>query len=89
MLQKMRWYSGTRRTIRDVGTRCIDLPANRHKMHLKFYRCHGGANQGWYIDRKGFNYPKQPLASGVKFQIRLIQSGGRALFKTTSHLGGG
>lgn len=65
------------------------MPSNRHKIHVYWHRCHGGVNQGWYIDRKGMNYPKQPLRPGVRFQIKLIQWGMRTLFKSSSHMGGG
>ena len=90
MLQKVRWFSGTRRTIRDVGQRCLDLPSMSPNYPVYWKKCHGGQNQGWYIDRKGMNYPKQPLRPGVKFQIKSIHSWGlRALFKSSSHMGGG
>lgn len=90
MLQKMRWYTGSRRTIRDVGERCLHVGANRHRYHLQWYKCNKAyAQQGWYIDRKGFNYPKQPLRPGVRFQIRSIVFGERTVYKSKHHMGGG
>jgi hypothetical protein len=39
------------------------------------------------MDRVGFSYPKYPLASGVKFQIKTRMTGNRALFYH-EHIGG-
>jgi hypothetical protein len=81
-LQKMRWFNGSRRNIRDLGVRCLDVHgnSNTHHRHVHWYKCHNGLNQAWYIDRRGIRYPKQPLASGVKFQIRSRMTWHRALY---------
>lgn len=73
MLQKMRWYNSNRKTIRDVSNRCLDVVGNSdsHNRHTQWYKCHNGLNQGWLIDRKGYNYPVFPIRSGVRFQIKI------------------
>jgi hypothetical protein len=55
-------------------------------MHIHWWKCHNGANQAWYVDTKGNNYPKQPLGSGLKFQIKSGMTGNRAVF-ASSHIG--
>jgi len=89
-LQKMRWFNGNRRNIRDQGIRCLDVHGNSdsNRRHVHWYKCHKGLNQAWLIDRKGFNYPDYPLANGVKFQIRSRMKGNKALF-WKEHIGGG
>lgn len=52
-----------------------------------YWNCHNGLNQGWIIDQKGVQYPKQPLKNGVKFQIRSRMGGNKALF-WHEHIGG-
>jgi len=81
-LQKMRWFEGSRRNIRDVNIRCLDVHgnSNTHRRHVHWYKCHKGLNQAWYVDQKGYNYPGQPLASGVRFQIKSKMTGNRALY---------
>jgi hypothetical protein len=87
-IQKIRWFNSNRRTIRDQGIRCLDVAGSDvHRRHVHFHRCHGGANQGWTYDRKGFNYPKYPLGNGVKFQIRSRMTGNKALY-VAEHIGG-
>ena len=88
-LQKMRWFKGSRRNIRDQGVRCLDVHGNSdtNRRHVHWYKCTNGLNQGWMIDRKGYNYPDYPLANGVKFQIRSRMQGNKALF-WKEHIGG-
>jgi hypothetical protein len=87
-LQKLRWYEGSRQNIRDVSRRCLDVHgnSNTHRRHVHWYKCHKGLNQAWLIDQKGYNYPGQPLAPGVKFQIKTKMSGHRSLFYA-EHIG--
>jgi hypothetical protein len=87
--QRIRWFNGSRRNIRDLGRRCLDVHGNSDSQHrhVIWYKCHNGRNQGWYIDRKGYNYPKYPLRNGVKFQIRSRMSSHRSLF-WHEHIGG-
>lgn len=56
-LQKMRWFEGSRRNIRDVNIRCLDVHgnSNTHRRHVHWYKCHNGLNQAWLIDQKGYN----------------------------------
>jgi hypothetical protein len=88
-IQKIRWFSGDKRNIRDQGIRCLDVhgASNTENRHVHWYKCHNGANQGWTIDTKGIKYPAYPLKDGVKFQIRSKMSGFRALH-ITEHIGG-
>ena len=87
-LQRIRWFNGSRRNIRDQGVRCLDVHGNSdsERRHVHWYKCHNGLNQGWTIDRKGFNYPKQPLKSGVRFQIRSRMKTHKTLF-ASEHIG--
>jgi len=80
--QRIRWYNGSRRNIRNNGQKCLDVHggSNTHHRHVIFYNCHNGLNQAWYIDQRGVSYPRQPWGDSVKFQIRSKMSGGRALF---------
>jgi hypothetical protein len=82
ILQHMRWFNGSVRNIRDMGIRCLDVHGNSDSQHrhVHWYKCHNGRNQGWWIDRKGFNYPKQPIANGVRFQIRSRMATHKSLF---------
>ena len=59
-LQKMRWFSGSKRNIRDMGQRCLDVHGghNQNKRHVHWYKCHNGKNQAWRIDRHGYRYPR-------------------------------
>ena len=81
-LMRIRWFDGNVQNIRDLGKRCLDVHGgvNADKRHIIWWSCHNGANQGWLIDQKGADTPKQPLASGVKFQIRSKMADNRALF---------
>jgi len=81
-LQNIRWFNGRYRNLRDLGHRCLDVhgKSNTHRRHLIWYKCHNGANQSWWIDRRGVSYPKQPVASGVRFQIRSRMAHHRSLF---------
>jgi len=87
-LQMIRWFDTKVKNIRDPFIRCLDVYAGRdiHNYHLHWWRCHNGISQQWYIDQKGYNYPKQPLASGVKFQIKSKMRGNRAV-KYHEHIG--
>jgi hypothetical protein len=89
-LQKIRWFNGARQNIRDIGVRCLDVHgnSNSNNRHVHWYKCHKGLNQSWYIDQKGITYPKQPLASGIRFQIRSRMKQHRALYQA-QHMGGG
>jgi hypothetical protein len=89
MLQKIRWFNGSRRNIRDVSRRCLDVHgnSNTHRRHVHWYKCHNGLNQAWFIDRKGYNYPSQPLSPGVRFQIKSRMHGNRAIVQS-EHIGG-
>lgn len=80
--QRMRMFPGYRRNIRNVLNKCLDVHGahNSHHRHVIWHQCHNGANQGWYIDRVGYRYPRYPLASGVKFQIKSRMPTNRALF---------
>jgi hypothetical protein len=42
--QKLRWFNGTKKTIRDVGSRCLDVYGGRntHNMHIHWWKCHNG-----------------------------------------------
>jgi hypothetical protein len=84
----MRWFAGPIQNIRDIGMRCLDVYGGRntHMMHIHFWKCHKGANQAWTVDRKGWNYPKQPLKNGVKFQIRSRMATHKSLFYA-EHIG--
>ena len=79
---RMRIYGGARRNIRNVLNKCLDVHGghNSNHRHVIWWQCHNGANQGWYIDRVGYRYPRYPLADGVKFQIKSRMPGNRALF---------
>jgi len=81
-LQKIRWFRGSRMNIRDIGLRCLDVHggSNSNNRHVHWYKCHKKLNQAWYIDQKGVTYPKQPLASGVRFQIRSRMKEHRAVY---------
>jgi hypothetical protein len=80
--QRMRIYGGSRRNIRNVLNKCLDVHgrSNTHHRHVIWWQCHNGSNQGWYIDRVGYRYPRYPLADGVKFQIKSRMPSNRALF---------
>jgi hypothetical protein len=79
--QRSLWYNGARRNIRNVGQKCLDVHggSNTNNRHVIFWNCHNGLNQAWNIDQQGFQYPKQPLADGVKFQIKSQMKNHRAL----------
>lgn len=81
-LQKIRWFSGDKRNIRDSGLRCLDVHGGKDEQHRHaiWYKCHDGKNQAWRIDTEGINYPAYPLKDGVKFQIRTKMASRRPLF---------
>lgn len=87
--QRISWYGGAVRNIRNNGKKCLDVwgGKNKHYQHITWWNCHNGLNQAWYIDQKGIEYPKQPLKDGVKFQIRSRMATNRALF-WSEHIGG-
>lgn len=87
--QLVRWYRGAYKNIRDIGVRCLDVHGghDHENRYTIWYKCHNGANQKWRIDTKGVSYPMQPLASGVKFQIRSRMAENRALY-AAEHIGG-
>jgi len=87
--QKIRWFRGTYKTIRLVTNNCLDVHGNSNSngRHVIFYRCHNGVNQRWYYDLRGVDYPRYPLKSGVKFQIKSRMPRRRALF-WHEHIGG-
>lgn len=78
--QQIRWFSGKNNNLRDIGERCIQALGNSHQAYTHWYKCSSNAGQSWIIDTKGYEYPKQPLGDGVKFQIRTRMQGGKALF---------
>ena len=82
LLARLRWYAGGVQNIRDVGTRCLDVygGSNVHKQHVIWWACHNGANQAWFLDDKGYTFPKFPVATGTKFQIKSKMAENRALF---------
>jgi hypothetical protein len=82
MLQKTRWFNGSRRNIRDVVGRCLDVHGNSdtHRRHVHWYKCHNGLNQGWSTDTKGASYPRFPIKSGVRFQIKSRMAYNKALW---------
>jgi len=67
--QKVSFWGGHRRSLRNNSQKCLDVHGGRnyHNRHVIFWNCHNGANQGWFIDQTGFNFPRQPLRDGVKF----------------------
>lgn len=81
VFQKIRVFSGSRRNIRDLGIRCLDVHggSNTHNRHLHWYKCHNGLNQAWTFDTKGIKYPAYPLKDGVKFQIKTKMSSKRPI----------
>jgi hypothetical protein len=48
--------------------------------YTTFWNCHNGANQAWYLDRKSFVYPRQPLRDGQRFMIKSRMRGNKVLF---------
>jgi hypothetical protein len=55
-IQKIRWFNGNYRNLRDLGVRCLDVQASadRNRAQTIWYRCHNGRNQAWVLDRKGW-----------------------------------
>lgn len=88
-IQKMRWFNGRYNNIRDLGHRCLNVQSDydAHHRYVMFYKCQKRKGSGWHITTKGYNYPKYPLANGVKFQIRSRMHGNKALF-WWEHIGG-
>jgi hypothetical protein len=86
--QHVSFYPGKRQNIRSMEKKCLDVHggSNTQHRHVIWWSCHNGANQGWTIDTKGIHWPKYPLNSGLKFQIRSMMKGGRAL-KFAEHIG--
>lgn len=84
--QRTKWFNGSKRNIRNLGGKCLDVHGGRNvnNRHVIFWNCHNGKNQAWHIDQVGFRYPKQPLADGVKFQIKSQMKENRALFYSES-----
>jgi len=80
-LQKIRFFGGSRRNIRDQGVRCLDVHgnSNTNNRHVHWYKCHNGLNQAWYIDQRAVKYPAYPVRDGLRFAIRTkMSSAGRA-----------
>jgi hypothetical protein len=88
--QKIAFYGGPRRNIRNNGGKCLDVhgKSDTNNRHTIFYNCHNGLNQAWYIDRKGIKYHSYPRKDGVLFQIKSLMKGRRALFYS-EHIGSG
>jgi hypothetical protein len=80
-LQKIRWFSGSRRNIRDLGRRCLDVHggSDSNNRHVHWWVCHNGLNQGWTVDTKGTQYPQYPLANKVRFTIRSRMQSGKTV----------
>jgi len=88
--QKIAYYGGKYRNIRNNAQKCLDVHGGRNtnQRHVIFWNCHNGANQGWFLDRNGVRYPRQPYRDGVKFQIRSRLPKKRAL-AVNRHIGRG
>lgn len=73
MLQKIRWFNRNRRTIKDISGRCLYVSGNSdsHNRHTLWSKCNNYQGQGWLIDRRGYNYPRFPIRSGVRFQMKI------------------
>jgi len=79
--QRLHFYSGCKRNIRNDGGFCLDVQGGRNANNqpVQFHACNNGDNQGWGIsqlkivktkDVHGRNDGKYPLKDGVKFIIR-------------------
>lgn len=51
---RIRWYSGSRRNIRNNGQKCLDVhgKSNTDQRYVIYYNCHNGLNQAWWIDQR-------------------------------------
>jgi hypothetical protein len=87
--QRISYYSGTRRNIRNNGQKCLDVHggSNTDNRHVIFWHCHNGLNQAWYLDRTLIKYNKYPENDGTLFQIKTGMKSRRALFMS-EHIGG-
>jgi hypothetical protein len=49
--QKVKFFGGNRRNIRNDGAKCLDVRsgANKDRQPITWWNCHNGANQGWSI----------------------------------------
>lgn len=52
--QRIAWYGGSRRNIRNLGGLCLDVHGNSNSngRHLIWWPCHNNLNQAWYLDQK-------------------------------------
>ena len=80
--QKIKFLTTKKQNIQNFGGKCLDVHGgvNKDNQHVIFYNCHDGLNQAWFVDQKGFQYPKQPIADKIKFQIKSQMKENRALF---------
>lgn len=87
--QKLSYFPGPRRNLRNPSGKCLDVWAVKDKQHqpLTFWHCHDGANQGFTLDTKGVEFPAYPLKDGVFFQIKTQMKSRRAL-RYSENLGG-
>jgi len=61
--QRLSYYGGSRRNLRNVGGKCLDVHGgvNKHNRHVIFWNCHNGLNQGWsYQTRCPKPQPRPP-----------------------------
>lgn len=79
---RIQWHPGRSNNIRNHGGFCLHIHNNNnaHETTLHFSKCSNTKNEGWLLDQSRFKYKKNPLADGVKFQLRTKLSSGRAIF---------
>lgn len=67
--QKIEWFTGPRRNIRNLGGKCLDVAGgkNADQQHVIWWNCHNGLNQAWKLERRGFTYSRNPLNDGIRF----------------------
>lgn len=79
--QRIVWNNGKYKNIENHGKTCLDVAGgqNIERMHLTYWDCHHGLNQGWIVDQVDYHYPTNPLKDEVKFQIKTRLTGNRAI----------
>jgi len=60
--QRASFYGGSRRNIRNVAGKCLDVHGGRNtnNRHVIFWNCHNGANQGWNLRTHCARKPVKP-----------------------------
>lgn len=80
--EKIIYYLGQRRNIRNQGGKCLDVWGGRnvHNQQTTFWNCHNGLNQAWLLVKRLSSKKNVGFKQNKSFRIKSMSNGGRVFF---------